>query len=129
MSGWRPLSWDGYIPCGRCGVASGRPCINLVNPEQLNQRPHPDRYRVGPDRRGRRVDPDVTADRLTLWKRLAPQGVSVASIAHQLGMKRSALDQFIVRARRNGHPDAVYHLFGPPRTGPMRRRRRPASQR
>ncbi len=49
-------------------------------------------------------------DRLAVWRRLALRGVLVADIAAQLGMTRPALDRMVVRARKDKHPDAVYHL-------------------
>ena len=57
----------------------------------------------------RHRDHEVMDYRLSEWKRLARQGILVADIAARLGMSRAALDQMLCRARRRGHPDAVYH--------------------
>ncbi len=126
---WRPLSWEPYAACTRCGAAASAPCTNLRPDSRRGDerlRPHPARPRLVPAKGGRPLDPDQREDRLIVWRRLASRGVSIADIAHQLGMRRAALDRFILRARQAGHPDAVYHLNGLPNGG---RRRRDSSRR
>lgn len=65
---------------------------------------------------GSAYTPDLdTADRLIIWRRGAEQGIPVDEIAAQLGITRVALDRFICRARKRGHPDAIRHAnAGPP---------------
>lgn len=120
LSAWRPSSWSGYPKCNRCDAAAGTPCVTTRDTVrfprgQRKVKPHSGRIQTTKSRRGRLADEGVTADRLIVWKRLAPRGVPVADIAHQLGMNRAALDRFILRARKRGHPDAVYHERGHPR--------------
>ncbi|MFF5228436.1 hypothetical protein [Dactylosporangium sp. NPDC000521] len=50
-----------------------------------------------------------TASRLARWRQLASTGMPVDDIAAELGIDRRALDQMVCRARRRGHPDAIYH--------------------
>lgn len=52
---------------------------------------------------------DDTAIRLARWRRLATNRVPVDDIARQLGITRAALDRAVCRARKAGHPDAIYH--------------------
>jgi hypothetical protein len=134
MAPWRLKTWDIYDACGACGTPAGTPCVALghtahTRPGDPIVRPHHGRPQVVSPPLGRpssltKGEDSVYADRLMVWKRLASRGVLVADIAHQLGMKRAALDQFVVRARKAGHPDAVYHAsvkhFWHTRTGRTR---------
>lgn len=47
--------------------------------------------------------------RLARWKQMSWLGYTTAEIADDLGMTKTALDRFLVRARKAGHPDAVHH--------------------
>lgn len=130
MRAWAPASWRGYAPCHKCAAPAGEPCVLTAARSGLRRgdqklRPHPGR-RQG--HRGRPRDPSLTDDRLTVWKREARQGTTVEVIAHQLGMKRAALDRFVVRARERGHPDAVYHALAEPYAHRLRARRRQRQQ-
>lgn len=49
------------------------------------------------------------ARRLRQWRRMAGAGVPVDEIAAAMGISRDTLDRSVLRARRAGHPDAVYH--------------------
>lgn len=64
---------------------------------------------MGSGRSGRRLNVDTVTHRLATWRRLAVDGVAVHIIAGQLGITTRALEQFILRQRRAGHPDAVLH--------------------
>lgn len=110
---WRP-KWAVYGPCGTCDAAPGEPCTAIrgaatVPPGTPMVKPHLGRVQANATKRGRRPDEELRARRLRLWKQLATDGVSVTEIAYQLKLTRSALDQFVVRARKRGEPDAVYH--------------------
>jgi len=114
---WK-IPWERYRPCRVCRVPAGKHCKTLVRggkpskAQRLKARPHFGRTISDPNGpRGRPGDPALRADRLIVWKRLAPRGVRVADIAHQLGMKPTALRQLVYRARLDGHPDAVPHLY------------------
>jgi hypothetical protein len=107
--------WSAYRACPRCGAASGKPCwrLNLagevVTTGRHNLRIHQGRklIKIAPRRRR---DPELEARRLKTWRAEALIGTPVASIAAQLGMTRAALDRYVCRARKRGHPDAIKHL-------------------
>lgn len=50
-----------------------------------------------------------TAHRLGRWRRGVAARWTVAEIAADLGLKPDTLAQYVIRARRAGHPDAVLH--------------------
>lgn len=113
--------WKSFLRCQLCDAPACRPCVGLpgakplVRGKPLNW-PHPGRersawVRFGSGRRRPGSYVGLRDDRLTVWRRLARRGVLVAEIAAQLGMTRPALDRMVVRARKIGHPDAVYHLL------------------
>lgn len=129
------VRWRTLLKCPTCGAPCGKPCKGVVRTRYAGKgeplaRPHPDRPRSAwqkPRLPGCKGDPELLADRLITWKRLAQRGVPVDDIAHQLGMKRASLDQLVGRARLDGHPDAVYHLDALLRNAvPPRRRTVPA---
>lgn len=75
------------------------------------ERAHPERpWTKTKGSRGRVLDEELADRRLAVWKRRARAGDLVADIAAELGMTRTALDRYVIRARGRGHPDAVYHL-------------------
>lgn len=101
-------------PCPRCPAVPGGPCLSLRTTQVPAGEPilsiHVGRLKLHPRNPGRVRDEEIVERRLRAWKRGALDGVPVAIIAHQLGMKRAALDQFVVRERRNGNPLAVHHV-------------------
>lgn len=104
--------WSHLPACPRCGVTAGEPCVALVD-HHLGRKggviakPHPGRN--AKRQLSRRPNREVTDGRLATWKRLCARHVPASDIAAALGMRRPALDQMLVRARRLGHPDAVHH--------------------
>lgn len=105
-----------FLAC-RCGAPAAQRCLSLTtNAYGPKGREitviHDGRPRADwapPLRPGRFVDEEITSQRLKVWRRRALMGDLVEDIAAELRMNRAALDQFIVRARKRGHPDAVYH--------------------
>jgi hypothetical protein len=112
-----PARWSYYLKCPYCEAPRQTPCLAMSGGHDHRRplpRPHPDRPRAKwapkkPTRPGRRGDPALRADRLTIWRRLAREGVPVVLIAERLEMTRAALLRLVDRARADGHPDAVYH--------------------
>ncbi len=107
--------WKNYRACPKCGATAAEPCL-VIGPGGVTR---PGRYRVKGAHSGRPRradasakgvrDPELYSHRLAVWRQRARRGDRVEDIAAELRMKRSALDQFVVRARRDGHQDAVYH--------------------
>ncbi len=112
--------WGRYTPCDRCGAQAGAACRYLPptrvgRPGDPKRFPHPGRFMADvKPRPGRSADLELMDYRLKVWRRRALTGDLVADIAAELGMKRAALDRYVVRARKRGHPDAVYHVASIP---------------
>lgn len=106
-----------FLAC-RCGAEEGKRCVSLTttrygfkgDPIGVIHDGRPRADWAPPLRPGRHLDEEVEAYRLGTWKRRALVGDLVEDIAAELRMTRVALDRYVVRARRRGHPDAVYHV-------------------
>jgi hypothetical protein len=59
--------------------------------------------------KGRGLDEEAAERRLKVWRQRAILGDPVDDIAAELGLKRKTLEAYVVRARRRGHPLAIYH--------------------
>jgi hypothetical protein len=107
--------WSAYRACPKCGAPQGAPCWRLsftggvVTTGRHTSRVHDNRRLIKISPRRRR-DPELETHRLKVWRAGALIGTPVASIAAQLGMTRVALDRYVCRARKRGHPDAIKHL-------------------
>lgn len=119
METYRDPFW--FETCPRCRAHTEQPCRALINQRggigEPIERIHPERPRkldAPPLRQGRQVDEEITERRLRVWYRRARLGDLVEDIAAELGLKRSALDRFVVRARERGNPLAVYHAASRP---------------
>lgn len=103
-----------FLACDWCGVDAEEPCRTkgVSVPRRPITRIHAGRPRAPwapPLIPGRRIDEELTDARLGVWQRRATLGDAVDDIAAELRMNRPALDQFVARARKRGHPKAVYH--------------------
>lgn len=106
-----------YRACPRCRTPERQPCVAISGNRFREaglplRRVHPGRARTADAPKlqsGRNRDEEVVERRLIVWKRRAQLGDPVEDIAAELGMTRIALDRFVIRARKRGHPKAVYH--------------------